>query len=130
MLCDMKLRLGGRDHAEGDFIVWSMAADRSPEGVADAIRDGQVVNAGTNPPVAVVQEAVAAGHHVLVSVEGEGDGDGVDPGMLAVVSVYAWLGARLFRVPEPALPAVRQVLDMVASIQGVRPPTLSRRGLA
>ncbi|MFB4312718.1 hypothetical protein [Actinomadura sp. 21ATH] len=103
-----------------------------PAGTADA---------GTAPPAALVEELVAAGRPVLVTLapaDGGGDGDGnanggggePDPGMLAAASVYAWLGVRAFRAPESALPALRQVLDMVAAIQGARPPALARRGLA
>jgi hypothetical protein len=47
----------------------------------------------------------------------------------AAVSVYAYLGARVFRVSEREAPAVRQALDMTASIMGRRPPAVSRRGL-
>lgn len=126
MLSDMKLRLGGRDHAEGDFVVWATGAEESPPGVAEAIKQGTVLDAGADPPVATVEKAVAGGRHVLVTVTGEDE----DPGLLAAVSVYAWLGVRLFRVPGPAIPAVRQVLHMVAAIQGVREPARTRRGLA
>ncbi|MGX4656797.1 dihydropteroate synthase [Micromonospora sp. SCSIO 07396] len=49
-------------------------------------------------------------------------------GTLAATAVSAWLGARVFRAHQ-VLPT-RRVLDMVASIRGDRPPTLSRRGLA
>lgn len=49
--------------------------------------------------------------------------------MPAAVSVYAYLGARVFRVSEREAPAVRQALDMTASIMGRRPPAVSRRGL-
>jgi dihydropteroate synthase len=49
-------------------------------------------------------------------------------GTLATTSVAAWLGARVFRVHDVA--RTREVLDMVASIQGVRPPAVARRGLA
>ncbi|MEW2352640.1 hypothetical protein [Spirillospora sp. NPDC029432] len=96
-----------------------------PDGTADA---------GTAPPAALVEELVAAGRPVLVTLAAEGPDDGgggePDPGMLAAASVYAWLGVRAFRAPEGALPALRQVLDMVAAIQGSRPPALARRGLA
>lgn len=124
MLCDMKLRLGGRDHAAGDFVVWATDAEQSPPGVAEAIQDGTVLDAGTGPSAAAVEDAIKSGHHVVVTVTGE------ESGLLAAVSVYAWLGVRLFRVPAPAIPAVRQVLDMVASIKGVRQPARTRRGLA
>lgn len=46
----------------------------------------------------------------------------------AVAAVFAWAGARVFRTAD--VEATRQVLDMVASISGTRPPAVSRRGLA
>ncbi len=49
-------------------------------------------------------------------------------GTLAATAVSAWLGARVFRAHQ--VRQTRRVLDMVASIQGSRPPTVSRRGLA
>ncbi|MEV6689922.1 dihydropteroate synthase [Micromonospora sp. NPDC051196] len=49
-------------------------------------------------------------------------------GTLAATAVSAWLGARVFRAHQ--VRQTRRVLDMVASIQGSRPPALSRRGLA
>ncbi|WP_329442644.1 dihydropteroate synthase [Streptomyces sp. NBC_01426] len=49
-------------------------------------------------------------------------------GTLATTAVSAWLGAQLYRVHEVA--ETRQVLDMVRSIQGLRPPAVARRGLA
>ncbi|GAB2946479.1 dihydropteroate synthase [Micromonospora polyrhachis] len=49
-------------------------------------------------------------------------------GTLAATAVSAWLGARVFRAHQ--VRPTRRVLDMVASIQGVRPPALSRRALA
>jgi dihydropteroate synthase len=49
-------------------------------------------------------------------------------GTLAATAVSAWLGARVFRAHQ--VRQTRQVLDMVASIRGDRPPALSRRGLA
>lgn len=48
-------------------------------------------------------------------------------GTMAAVAVSAWMGARLFRVHQVA--QARQVLDMVASIRGDRPPAVERRGL-
>jgi hypothetical protein len=47
---------------------------------------------------------------------------------LAVASVCAWLGARIVRTRHVA--AVRQAVDMVASIRGTRAPLATRRGLA
>ncbi|MFG2556665.1 dihydropteroate synthase [Streptomyces sp. NPDC048581] len=49
-------------------------------------------------------------------------------GTLATTAVSAWLGAQVYRVHEVA--ETRQVLDMVASIAGHRPPAVARRGLA
>ncbi|MGK5529958.1 dihydropteroate synthase [Streptomyces sp. URMC 129] len=49
-------------------------------------------------------------------------------GTLATTAVSAWLGARVYRVHEVA--ETRQVLRMVASIAGHRPPAATRRGLA
>lgn len=46
----------------------------------------------------------------------------------AVMAVHAWLGARVFRTHD--VHGARQVLDMVASIQGSRAPSEARRGLA
>lgn len=49
-------------------------------------------------------------------------------GTLATTAVSAWLGARVYRVHEVA--ETRDVLDMVASLAGWRPPAVARRGLA
>ncbi len=49
-------------------------------------------------------------------------------GTLAATAVSAWLGARVFRAHDVA--ETRQVLDMVASIRGDRPPARALRGLA
>ncbi|NGO69741.1 dihydropteroate synthase [Streptomyces boncukensis] len=49
-------------------------------------------------------------------------------GTLATTAVSAWLGARVYRVHEVA--ETRQVLEMVSSIAGHRPPAVARRGLA
>ncbi|GAA4457329.1 dihydropteroate synthase [Phytohabitans houttuyneae] len=49
-------------------------------------------------------------------------------GTLAATAVSAWLGARVFRAHQ--VRPTRQVLDMVASIRGDRPPAVSRRALA
>jgi hypothetical protein len=52
----------------------------------------------------------------------------VDEPVQAVMAVYAWLGARVFRTND--VRGTRQVLDMVASIRGARAPAVARRGLA
>jgi dihydropteroate synthase len=49
-------------------------------------------------------------------------------GTLAATAISAWHGARVFRAHD--VRATRRVLDMVASIRGVRPPAVARRGLA
>lgn len=49
-------------------------------------------------------------------------------GTLAATALAAAAGARMFRVHEVA--ATRRVLEMVASIQGMRPPARTVRGLA
>ncbi|WP_232385404.1 hypothetical protein [Actinomadura violacea] len=97
-------------------------AERAPEGTVDA---------GTAPPAARVSELVErAGPSGAVLVALESDAAEPDPGLMAAASVYAWLGASVFRVPAPQVDGVRQVLDMVAAIRGTRPPAVARRGLA
>ena len=49
-------------------------------------------------------------------------------GTLATTAVSAWLGARIYRVHE--VEETRQVLDMVATLRGERPPARTIRGLA
>ena len=49
-------------------------------------------------------------------------------GTLAATALAAAAGTRMFRVHQVA--ATRRVLEMVASIQGTRPPTRTVRGLA
>jgi dihydropteroate synthase len=83
-----------------------------------------------------LDELVGSGWPVLVSLSrkdfvGETLDLPVDdrlPGTLAATALCAWLGAQVFRVHDVA--ATRQVLDMVASIRGDRPPTRTVRGLA
>jgi dihydropteroate synthase len=81
-------------------------------------------------------ELVATGWPVLVSLSNKDFvGETLDlpvaerlSGTLAATAVCAWLGARVFRAHQVA--ETRQVLDMVASIRGERPPAVARRGLA
>jgi dihydropteroate synthase len=83
-----------------------------------------------------LEELVETGWPVLVSVSnkdfvGETLDVPVDDrlvGTLATTAVSAWLGARVFRAHN--VRETRQVLDMVASIRGDRPPAVARRGLA
>jgi dihydropteroate synthase len=49
-------------------------------------------------------------------------------GTLAATALCAWQGARVFRTHD--VRATRRALDLVASVQGTRPPAVARRGLA
>jgi dihydropteroate synthase len=78
-----------------------------------------------------LEDMVAAGWPVLVSVPKPVPEPGVDrgqAGILAAAAVWAWLGARVFRTDQVA--QTRRVLDMVAAIRGDRPPARALRGLA
>ncbi|MFE4961925.1 dihydropteroate synthase [Streptomyces sp. NPDC056660] len=83
-----------------------------------------------------LDEMVGTGWPVLVSLSNKDFvGETLDRplrerviGTLATTAVSAWLGAQVYRVHEVA--ETRQVLDMVASIAGHRPPAVARRGLA
>jgi len=83
-----------------------------------------------------LDELVATGWPVLVALSnkdfvGETLGLPTDQrltGTLAATAISAWHGARVFRAHQVA--ETRQVLDMVASIQGVRPPAAALRGLS
>jgi len=83
-----------------------------------------------------LDELVATGWPVLVALSNKdfiGETLDVDkdhrlPGTLAATAVSAWQGARVFRAHNVA--ETRQVLDVVASIRGDRPPAVARRGLA
>ena len=83
-----------------------------------------------------LDEMVDTGWPVLVSLSnkdfvGETLDRPVDQrliGTLATTAVSAWLGARIYRVHEVA--ETRQVLDMVATLRGERPPARTIRGLA
>lgn len=152
----MELRLGHQVFRDGDFVLWhDIAPDAAPllgdrlageaaatgaalvcadpgRALAAGVRaDGVIVDAGTMPAAERVAECLAAGHAVLVTLA-HPPGPAADPGLLAAVAVYAWLGVRVFRVEagDTGTAAVRQVLDMVASIKGTRQPAVSRRALA
>jgi dihydropteroate synthase len=83
-----------------------------------------------------LDELVATGWPVLVALSNKDFvGETLDlpvdqrlTGTLAATAVSAWLGARVFRAHDVA--PTRQVLDMVASIRGDRPPARTVRGLA
>ncbi|QPP10581.1 dihydropteroate synthase [Streptomyces bathyalis] len=83
-----------------------------------------------------LEEMTRSGWPVLVSLSNKDFvGETLDvslqgrlTGTLATTAISAWLGARVYRVHEVA--ETRQVLEMVASIAGHRPPAVARRGLA
>lgn len=83
-----------------------------------------------------LDELVATGWPVLVALSNKdfiGETLGLETserlnGTLAATAVSAWHGARVFRAHQVA--ETRQVLDMVASIAGHRPPARALRGLA
>jgi dihydropteroate synthase len=82
-----------------------------------------------------LDEMVATGWPVLVSLSNKDFvGETLDvpltdrlTGTLATTAVCAWHGARIYRVHE--VRQTRQVLEMVASIRGQRPPARAVRGL-
>jgi len=83
-----------------------------------------------------IDEMVATGWPVLASLSNKDFvGETLDrpvgerlPGTLAATAVSAWLGARVFRAHN--VRETRDVLDLVASVRGDRPPAVGRRGLA
>jgi dihydropteroate synthase len=83
-----------------------------------------------------LDELVTTGWPVLVALSNKDFvGETLDlptherlPGTLAATAISAWLGARVFRAHQVA--ETRQVLDMVSSIAGWRPPAKALRGLA
>jgi len=83
-----------------------------------------------------LDELVALGYPVLVALSSKDFvGETLDlpvdarlPGTLAATTISAWHGARVFRAHQVL--ETRQVLDMISSIRGDRPPAVARRGLA
>ncbi len=83
-----------------------------------------------------LDEMVATGWPVLVSLSHKDFvGETLDlptdqrlTGTLAATAISAWHGARVYRAHEVV--ETRQVLDMVASIRGTRPPARATRALA
>jgi dihydropteroate synthase len=83
-----------------------------------------------------IDELVATGWPVLASLSNKDFvGETLDrpvaerlPGTLAATAVSAWLGARVFRAHN--VRETRDVLDLVSSVRGDRPPAVARRGLA
>ena len=83
-----------------------------------------------------LDELVALDYPVLVSLSNKDFvGETLDlpvearlPGTLAATAISAWHGARVFRAHQVL--ETRQVLDMISSIRGDRPPAVARRGLA
>ena len=82
-----------------------------------------------------LDEMVATGWPVLVSLSNKDFvGETLDlpvgqrlHGTLAATALCAWMGAQVFRAHQ--VRPTREVLDMVASIRGDRPPAVARRGL-
>jgi dihydropteroate synthase len=82
-----------------------------------------------------LDEVVATGWPVLVALSRKdfvGETLDLPPdqrleGSLTATAISAWHGARVFRTHD--VRATRRALDMVASIQGTRPPSVARRGL-
>jgi dihydropteroate synthase len=80
-------------------------------------------------------ELVATGWPVLVALSNKDFiGETLDlpveerlSGTLAAIAISAWHGARVFRVHH--VRQTRQVIDMVASIKGTRPPSVALRGV-
>lgn len=98
-------------------LAAALAAGVRPDGV---LLDG---GAGTSrEAVRRIAAHAAGGHPVLVSLEA-----GLTGPALATAAVAAWLGARVFRVRD--VENARQVLDMVMSIAGHRPPSVALRGM-
>jgi dihydropteroate synthase len=83
----------------------------------------ELLDAGVDPAAAEVEALVARGRPVKAAVTGTGSG------ALAAAAVYAWLGVAAFEF-EGDPDELRQVLDMVASMAGTRPPAVGRRALA
>ena len=83
-----------------------------------------------------LDEVVATGWPVLVSLSHKDFvGETLDApvterlvGTLATTAVCAWHGARVYRAHEVV--QTREVLDMVATLRGTRPPARTVRGLA
>jgi hypothetical protein len=110
----------GADLLVGDAFAGVAAATgaalvcSSPDRAAGVRHDGLIVTASG---IAEAERLARDGLAVLA-----------DEPVQAVVAVYAWLGARVFRTSD--VHGTRQVLDMVASISGTRAPAVARRGLA
>lgn len=115
----------------------AVAAGVRPDGIlVDAAHDFGKNTRHSLEVVRRTDELVATGWPVLASLSRKdfvGETLDLPPearlhGTLAATALSAWLGARVFRAHDVA--ATRQVLDMVASVQGTRPPAVARRGLA
>jgi dihydropteroate synthase len=119
----------GADLLRGEHF--GVAAEFGTGVVCPAARTAGAAEAGVPVERIVIEaehtrelaELVATGWPVLVSV--------VDPepdGALATAAVAAWLGARVFRVPQ--VRAARRALRMALAIRGDIPPAYAVRGLA
>ncbi|MDF2967319.1 MAG: folP [Nocardioidaceae bacterium] len=114
----------------------ALAAGVRPDGIVlDPTHDFGKTTAHSLEVTRRLDELVATGWPVLVAVSNKDFvGETLDlsidqrlAGTLAATAVAAWHGARMFRAHQVA--ATRQVVDMVASIRGDRPPAAPVRGL-
>jgi dihydropteroate synthase len=114
----------------------AMAAGVRPDGILiDPAHDFGKTTVQSLEITRRLGELVTTGWPVLVAVSNKDFvGETLDlpvgerlSGTLAATAVSAWLGARVFRAHN--VPETRQVLDMVASIRGDRPPARAERGL-
>ena len=114
----------------------ALAAGVRPDGILlDPTHDFGKTTAHSLEVTRRLDELVATGWPVLVAVSNKDFvGETLDlsidkrlEGTLAATAVAAWHGARMFRAHQVA--ATRQVVDMVASIRGDRPPAAPVRGL-
>jgi len=69
---------------------------------------------------------VSLSHKDFVGETLDRDVDDRLAGTLAATALSAWLGARVFRVHD--VRQTRDVVDLVASVRGTRPPSVGRRG--
>ncbi len=140
-----RVNYGTTTHGVVDAVLADVcaAAERAvSEGVArDAILIDPTHDFGKNTYHSLsllrhVKDLVKTGWPVLMALSNKdfvGETLGVElterlEGTLAATALAAADGARMFRVHEVA--PTRRVLQMVASIQGTRPPTRTVRGLA
>jgi hypothetical protein len=111
--------------AGADLIIGDAFADVAAATGAALLCSTPEIGAGVRTDGLLVTAADVAAAERL---GGRGVPALVDASTPAVTAVYAWLDVRVFRAGDVRV--TRQVLDMVASIRGTRPPAVARRGLA